>query len=216
MRVVSINLGGRQRLEHRSFRGETGIFKVPVGGVVPIGTLGIEADTVVNRKHHGGPDQAVYLYRSEDYAWWSETLGEPIEPGTFGDNLTLEGLPEPGASIGSRLDFGTVELEITAPRIPCNTLAARMRDPGFVKRFIAAERPGLYCRVLRPGSLTAGSTFRLIPYAGDPVSTLEIFRARYRRLTRAELQRFLAAPIDIRTRTDYQRQLAGRDPAAPA
>ena len=65
-------------------------------------------------------------------------------------------------------------LEITAPRIPCNTLAARMGDPGFVKRFLAAERPGLYCRVIRPGILQIGTQFNVTPYSGDPVSTLDI------------------------------------------
>lgn len=215
MHVVSINRGQRERLDHRSFSGVTGIFKRPVQGPVQIGPPGLEADAVVNAKHHGGPDQAVYVYRQEDYDWWSAELGRQVEPGTFGDNLTLAGLPDAGAVIGSRLDFGSVVLEITAPRIPCNTLAARMGDPGFVKRFLAAERPGLYCRVIRPGTLQIGAQFTVTPYSGDPVSTLDIFRARYRRVTGAELRRFLAAPIDERTRIGYERDLAGRDPARP-
>lgn len=217
MHVVSINLGRRERLEHRSFRGVTGIFKRPVPGPVAIGILGLEADAVINKRHHGGPDQAVYIYRQEDYDWWSRELGRHVEPGAFGDNLTVAGLPEPGAVIGSRLAFDTVTLEITAPRIPCNTLAARMDDPAFVKRFVAAERPGFYCRVVRPGTLQAGDRFTLQPFedaaAEAGVTTLDIFRARYRRLTRTELRRFLAAPIDERTRIAYQRELSGRDPA---
>lgn len=215
MHVVAVNVGSRERLSHRSFDGDTGIFKRPVTGAVAIGPLGLLHDAVVNAKHHGGPDQAVYVYRQEDYAWWSQELGRPVEPGTFGDNLTVAGLPEPNVVIGSRLDFGTVILEVTAPRIPCSILAARMDDPGFVKRFVAAERPGLYCRVIQPGLLEAGAAFTLRPFAGDPVSTLEIFRGRYRRLSQAELQRFLAAPIDERTRRDYQRDLSARDPAQP-
>lgn len=215
MHVVAINVGTRERLSHRSFRGDTGIFKRPVTGPVAIGPLGLAHDAVINAKHHGGPDQAVYLYRQEDYAWWAEELGRPVEPGTFGDNLTVAGLPEPNVVIGSRLDFGSVVLEVTAPRIPCNTLAARMDDPGFVKRFVVAERPGLYCRVIRPGPLETGAAFTVIPFAGDRVSTLDVFRARYRRLSKVELQRFLAAPIDERTRRDYLRDLSARDPAHP-
>ena len=208
---MSVNRGSRARLDHRSFSGVTGIRKQPVEGPVYVRALGLEDDAVVNRKHHGGPDQAVYLYRQEDYDWWSAALDRPLHGGAFGDNLTISGLPAPGAIIGSRLDFGTVELEITAPRIPCNTLAAHMDDPGFVKRFMAAERPGFYCRVIRPGTLQAGAAFTFTAYAGDPVSTLDIFRARHRRLTPAELRRFLAAPIDARTRRDYQRDLSSRD-----
>jgi hypothetical protein len=66
--------------------------------------------------------------------------------------------------------------------------------------------------VIRPGALQAGAEFTFTPYGGDPVSTLDIFRARYRRRTTAELRRFLAAPIDARTREDYQRDLSSRDP----
>jgi MOSC domain-containing protein YiiM len=83
----------------------------------------------------------------------------------------------------------------------------------FVSRFVEAERPGLYCRVIRPGLLQTGDEFTLLPYAGDTISTLDLYRARYRRLRRAEIVQFLAAPIDIRTRRDLQRDLAGRDPA---
>jgi MOSC domain-containing protein YiiM/predicted kinase len=210
MHVVSINRGRAEHLRHRSYDGVTGIFKQPVGGAVAIGSLGLEADAVMDRKHHGGPDQAVYLYRQEDYDWWSAELGRTIAPGTFGDNLTIAGLPGPGAIIGSRLDFGEVVLEVTAPRIPCNTLAARMDDPTFAKRFMAADRPGIYCRVIRPGVLAAGARVTVAPFTGDPVSTLDIFRARYRRPEIVELQRFLAAPFDERTRAKYAAELADR------
>jgi MOSC domain-containing protein YiiM/uridine kinase len=210
MHVVSINRGRGEHLRHRSFDGVTGIFKQPVEGPVAIGTLGVEADAIMDQKHHGGPDQAVYLYRQEDYDWWSAELGRPIAPGTFGDNLTVAGLPGPGALIGSRFDFGDVVLEVTAPRIPCNTLAARMDDPTFAKRFMAADRPGIYCRVIRPGTLVAGATFTVTPFAGESVSTLDIFRARYRRPDNAELQRFLTAPLDERTRAKYEAELASR------
>ena len=100
------------------------------------------------QKHHGGPDQAVYVYLSEDYDWWSKTLGRPIAPGTFGDNITISGLTSADLAIGDRLIAGDVVIEVTTPRIPCNTLAARMGDPGFVKAYRDAGRPGAYCRVI--------------------------------------------------------------------
>jgi MOSC domain-containing protein YiiM len=94
-----------------------------------------------------------------------------------------------------------------------------MDDPGFVKHFVAAERPGFYCRVIQPGVLLAGDRFTLQRPPDAPadagITTLDIFRARYRRLTGTELRRFLAAPIDERTRSAYQRELSGRDPANP-
>jgi MOSC domain-containing protein YiiM len=194
-------------LEGKSFSGETGIFKIPVIGPVAVGELGLAGDAVLNEKHHGGPDQAVYLYRQEDYEWWSSELGATVEPGTFGENLTVTGLPEPGLIVGSRMSFETVVLEVTAPRIPCNTLAQRMDDPRFAKHFMRAERPGIYCRVIHGGLVEAGDSFTLTQGDADGVSTLDMFRAASRKLSPEDLNRFLAAPIDIRSRRDYTAQL---------
>ncbi|MGD8417378.1 MAG: MOSC domain-containing protein, partial [Pseudomonadales bacterium] len=140
MLVTSINIGRPRSLNGKSFRGETGIFKEPVATPVRLDVLGIDGDAVLNERHHGGPDQAVYLYRQEDYDWWSETLQRPIAPGTFGENLTVSGLPSPDLPIGARLEFDQVLLEVTAPRIPCNTLAERMGDARFARAFVRAER----------------------------------------------------------------------------
>lgn len=210
MQIESINVGVRERLSHASFRGVTGIRKRPVTGPVRVGLLGLEDDAVVNTRHHGGPDQAVYLYRSEDYAWWSDALGSAVPYGQFGDNCTLTGLPEANLDIGTRLDFGAVVLEVTAPRIPCNTLAACMGDASFVRRFVDAERPGLYCRVINPGVISAGLAFTLQPAPEHTVSTLDLYRARYHRPTIDELRRYLRAPIDARSRATFERDLAAR------
>lgn len=210
MQVVSVNRGRAQALRGRSFNGTTGIFKQPVAEAVPVEPLGLAGDAVCNQRHHGGPDQAVYLYREEDYRFWSDELGREVTPGTFGDNLTVRGLPTPGLVIGSRVRLPDLLLEVTAPRIPCNTLAERMQDPAFVKAFLAAERPGIYLRVIEPGSVAAGQTFELEPFAGEQVSTIELFRASQRKLDAAALRRFLSVPIDIRTRTKFEAQLSKR------
>ena len=208
MEIVSINVGSRRRLEGRSFNGDTGIFKRPVAGPVRVGELGLEADVIVDTRHHGGPDQAVYVYRQEDYDWWSNELDRPLPPGTFGENLTVSGLPSPGAAIGSRLLFDTVVLEATAPRIPCNTLATRMNDITFVKHFMQAERPGIYCRVVQEGDLRVGESFEVEVYTGEPVTTVEVFRAWHRKLGIDEIRRFLAVPIDLRSRAYLEEKLA--------
>ncbi len=207
MEVASVNIGSRRSLSGRSFRGTTGIFKEPVAEPVTVSPLGLELDAVCNTRHHGGPDQAVYLYREEDYAWWSEQFGRSIGPGTFGDNLTLRGLPEPNLVIGSRLRLPDVLLEVSAPRIPCNTLAQRMEDAAFVKAFVEAERPGIYCRVIESGSVRVGDGFSFEPYAGEQVSTLDLFRANYRKLSFDDLRRYLSVPIDVRTRSKFEAKL---------
>ena len=140
---------------------------------------GLADDTIVDTRNHGGPDQAVYIYGGTDYAWWSVELGRELAPGMFGENLTISDLESAPLAIGDRLHSGGVILEVTAPRIPCWKLAQRMGDPGFVKRFRAAERPGAYCRVVRVGSIRAGEPVTLVPYAGERVTVAEIFRDYY-------------------------------------
>jgi len=173
-----------------------------------LGTLGLEGDAVLNERHHGGPDQAVYVYRQEDYDWWSARLGTTLAPGTFGENLTVSGLPGPDLAIGTRLVFDEVVLEVTAPRIPCNTLAERMGDAKFAKAFVRAERPGCYCRVRTPGALHADGQFSLDDGAASDVTVLALFRAAGRTLEREELEWLLAAPIDVRTRRKFEARLS--------
>jgi MOSC domain-containing protein YiiM len=208
MRLMSINVGRRERLQGRHFDGYTGIHKRPVAGPVRVDDSGVDGDAVIDTRHHGGPDQAVYAYRQEDYDWWADELGQRLEPGTFGENLTVAGLPEPGLAIGGRLNFSQVILEVTAPRIPCNTLAQRMGDAGFVKRFMQAQRPGVYLRVIRAGELVAGETFMVTPFDGPQVSTVDVFRVWHKTLDETELRRFLSVPIDLRSRAYLEGKLA--------
>lgn len=159
VRLDAVNVGTLERL-HPEHRTRTGIHKRPVGGAVLCDANGLLGDAVGNRKHHGGPDQAVYLYSVSDYAWWEQQLGHACPPGLFGENLTIaDWWPSP--RVGDRIRFGDVVLELTAPRIPCATLAARLGDPSFVKRFAAAGRSGAYARVLQGGTLEAGQEGRL-------------------------------------------------------
>ncbi|MEZ5558152.1 MAG: MOSC domain-containing protein [Pseudomonadales bacterium] len=207
LQILSVNVGRKRRLDGKGFSGDTGILKMPSQTPVAVGELGLEGDAIVHTRDHGGPDQAVYMYRSEDYDWWSDTLGEAVPHGAFGDNLTVAEMPSADAAVGTRLRFETVELEVTAPRIPCNILAARMGDPKFLKRFIEAERPGFYCRVIRPGTLRAGASGSLSEPGTDAVTILDMFRASYHRLGREELERLLAAPIDERSRARFEAEL---------
>jgi MOSC domain-containing protein YiiM len=208
MQLISVNLGQKQSIENAKKMGMTGIYKQPVLTPVQITINGLSEDAICDTQNHGGPDQAVYIYGQPEYLWWSNELGHELLPGTFGENLTISGLESASYSIGDRLQVGGVTLEVTAPRIPCETLAARMDDPGFVKRFRAAERPGLYCRVIRAGWVHAGDSVRLERYPRETVSILEMFRDFYEPPhSEPVLRRYLAAPIAIRARRDKQEQL---------
>ncbi len=207
--IVSVNLSTKGTAFLNGDEHRTGILKSAVEGRVPLFELGLQGDVVVNTKHHGGFDQAVYLYTAEDYLWWSNELATPLAPGTFGENLTLAGYESADFCVGDRLKLPHAVLEVTAARMPCKTLAARMGDLGFVKRFRYAERPGVYCRVIEPGSVAAGDAVRLDPYQGSRIEIGELFRLYYvAQPKRVDIERLLEAPLADRTRQLYEQKLA--------
>ncbi|MBI3941582.1 MAG: MOSC domain-containing protein [Chloroflexi bacterium] len=209
MYLLSVNAGEARPLPNVKAVGRTGIYKLPVSGRVQITANGLAGDAICDTENHGGVDQAIYIYGTLDYAWWSGELGRELAPGTFGENLAVSGLESAHLSIGDRLHIGSVILEVTAPRVPCATLAARMGDPTFVKHFRAAERPGVYCRVIQAGWVQSGDQVTLAPYHGERLPAIEIFRDFYNpRLSAATLRRHLAAPIAIRDRVEKEERLA--------
>lgn len=205
MKLLSINIGSERGQQRNNYIETTGIYKLPVNGPVEIKSLGIAGDAICDKKNHGGPDQAIYVYGAADYAWWTQELGKEILPGTFGENLTIGELESARFNVGDYLRIGEAILQVTAPRIPCGTFAARMGDPQWVKKFRAAERPGLYCRVIKEGMVNAGIEVIIEKYTGATISILEMFREHYvKDKSQESLRRHLDAPIDIRTRRDME------------
>ncbi|HEX2620662.1 MAG TPA: MOSC domain-containing protein [Phototrophicaceae bacterium] len=211
MHLLSVNVGQEQAIQFAKASGKTGIYKQPSQEPVSITRDGLAGDVICDTENHGGEDQAVYVYSSLDYAWWSAALGRELVPGTFGENLTIADLETEPIQIGDRLQVGAVLLEVTSPRIPCVTLATRMGDPAFVKRFKEAERPGLYCRVIEPGMVKVGDPVSLVAYQGTTLPALELFRRFFEGTGDTDevfLRRALAAPVAIRDRVEKEAQLA--------
>lgn len=207
MRLEAVNLGRRETITLGRRVVDTGIDKRPVERA-SIGPLGLSGDVVADQEHHGGPDQAVYLYGQADYEWWEAELGRPLAPGTFGENLTISELDASKRRPGDRFRIGPVLVELTSPRIPCSVFAHRMSEPRWVKRFAAAGRPGSYARVLEPGEIAVGDPVELSPRA-EGQSLLEHFRLHYDKAAPATaLERALAAPVSIRERAGLEARLA--------
>jgi MOSC domain-containing protein YiiM len=182
-RIVSVNLAV-PRPDPANTRARTGIDKRPTSDPVPVvapGAKGMGAlvgDTVASERHHGGPDQALYAYAREDMDEWAAELGRPLSGGMFGENLTTAGLDVTGALIGERWRVGPeVELEVSGPRIPCDTFAGWMGEPRWVKRFTARAKPGAYLRVVTPGQLRAGDPVGVVYRPGHEVTIGLTFRA---------------------------------------
>ena len=208
MILISVNRSGPKPIESAKQLSHTGIFKEAVEEAVYISDLGLDGDVQVDTENHGGVDQAVYLYSQEDYEWFAEKHTINVKPGLFGENLTLSSFGTDTLYVGDRFQIGEVLLELTDPRIPCVTFAARMKDLQFVKKFKQAERPGVYARVLQRGYVQKGDEVTYLRAQSD-VTMLESFRFFFKKSpSKEEIKRQLSAPVSIRARTAYEKMLA--------
>ncbi|MEH1031136.1 MOSC domain-containing protein [Micromonospora profundi] len=184
--IVSVNLAVPEPNPAKGV-GVTGINKQPVGHAVTVRApgpkttglhSGLVGDRIFDVEHHGGDDQAVYAYALEDYGWWQARLGRRLPNGLFGENLTTEGVDVNGAVIGERWRVGALlVLQPTFGRIPCATFQHKMGEPGWVKTFARASRPGAYLRVLEPGEVRAGDPVTVEDRPSHGVSIAMAFRA---------------------------------------
>ncbi|GAA4582150.1 MOSC domain-containing protein [Planotetraspora phitsanulokensis] len=177
MRILSVNLGRAVAAEWAGRLRRTAIDKRPAEGRVAVHANGLAGDERADLVNHGHPDQAVYAYAREDHDWWQAELGRDRRDGSFGENLTTSGADVTEALIGERWRIGTAVLEVTAPRIPCVTFRGWMGEPGWVRRFTLAARPGAYCRVVEQGELGAGDEIEVLDRPRDGVTIREAFAA---------------------------------------
>jgi MOSC domain-containing protein YiiM len=175
--VESVNVGAPRAVELDGRSVRTAIWKRPVEGRVALRGVNLAGDDQADRTVHGGPDKAVYAYGAEDTEWWEAELGAPLGPGAFGENLTVRGVPVSEAVIGERWAVGSTLLEVAQPRLPCFKLGLRMGDPGFLKRFAAARRPGAYLRVIREGDIAASDAIEVVHRPAHGVTSALVSRA---------------------------------------
>ncbi|MEL6307559.1 MAG: MOSC domain-containing protein [Chloroflexota bacterium] len=207
MQIVSVNIGKAQKIDAKS--GESGIFKKPQDTSVFVSELGLQDDVIVDTENHGGVDQAVYLYTVPDYVWWSAQLERDLLYGTFGENLTISELESAKLCVGDTLTIDDIILQVTAPRVPCVTLATRMNDPQFVKKFIAGRRYGAYCRVLQTGQVASGLSVTHTPFDGERVTINEFADVFYaRKHEREQLERLLSTPVPQKVISRFETLLA--------
>ena len=174
---------------------QSGIDKRSVAGEVPVGAEGLEGDTQVDRRFHGGVDRAIYAYAQTDADHWIGALRREVPPGLLGENLRIDGLDVSGARIGERwrTSRGLV-LQVTAPRMPCRTLQGFLDVADMMARFNAAGRPGAYLRVIEVGTVAAGDTLRVERDAAAAAapSVAEVMAWRRGSTTSEQLRRLAA------------------------
>ena len=177
-RLLSVNVAVRKSLRSRGREVETGIFKEPVHGRVALTRLTLAGDVQVDKRYHGGPDQAVYLYPSEHYAHFRKDRPQ-ISAGFFGENFTTEGLDESTVRVGDVFRVGGAVIQITKPRAPCFKMGLKAGSAPFVGELLESRRLGFYARVLEEGHVGEGDAIERT--ATDPLapSLAEEIEARY-------------------------------------
>jgi len=212
-----VNIGRPRPNPYKSAK-DTGIGKQPVASPVqvrdpgprPTGLgSGLVGDFIGDGQHHGGTHQALYAFQREDLDRWGRRLDRTLPSGFFGENLTTSGIDVNDARIGERWRIGPdVELQVTAPRIPCSTFRGWVGEQGWVKMFTAEARPGAYLRVVTPGWISTGDPIEVTHRPDHDVTVSMVFRAET--TERDLLPRLLAAGDHLHpsTRTAVDKHLA--------
>ncbi|OBR64400.1 cytoplasmic protein [Paenibacillus oryzae] len=151
--VLSLNIGLPAQMPFKGKEVSTGIFKKPVQGPLFLSRLNFEGDGQADTVHHGGADKAVCVYPYEHYAYWERELDIKLEPGAFGENVTLDGLREDDVHIGDIFSLGEAVVQISQPRQPCFKLALRYGVPEMPVKVQETGYTGFYFRVLKEGKV---------------------------------------------------------------
>ena len=174
-RLVSVNVGLPRDVEWKGRTVHTGIWKDPVPGRRHAKRLNLDGDGQGDLAGHGGEQRAVLVYQLESYRHWQEQLNrDHFVHGQFGENFTVEGLPDDAVCIGDRYQIGSARFEITQPRVTCYRVGIRMNEPRMPALLTSSGRPGFYFRVLREGDVAAGDEIVKIGEATERMTVAEI------------------------------------------
>jgi MOSC domain-containing protein YiiM len=194
--LISLNVARPRLALYQGTSINTGIFKLPVPGLVPLRRLNLDGDRQADLSVHGGPYKAVYAYPSEHYAFWRQELGDiDLAWGMFGENFTTKGLNETDLHIGDRLKIGTAVVMVRQPRMPCYKLAAKFQRDDMLTRFLASHRSGLYFSVEEEGVVAAGNSFEFVSREPRGITIAEMNRLLVdEKYNRALLEKAIATP----------------------
>jgi ferredoxin-NADP reductase/MOSC domain-containing protein YiiM len=155
--LVSVNVGKPKDVPWQGKTVYTGVWKSPVDGPRMVRRLNIDGDGQGDLHGHGGEIRAVLVYQLESYRYWHKELGrDDLEAGCFGENFTVDGLPDNEVCIGDRYRIGEAEFEVTQPRVTCYRVGLRLGEPAMASLLVAHHRPGFYLRVIKEGHVQAG------------------------------------------------------------
>src|SRR3954469_5704738 len=174
-RLLSVNAGLPRDIEWKGRTVHTGIWKNPVRGRCRVGRLNVDGDGQGDLRGHGGEHRAVFVYQIESYRYWQDQLQRSdFVYGQFGENFTIEGLPDDEVCIGDRYQIGGAVFEVTQPRVTCYRVGIRMNEPRMPALLTSSGRPGFYFRVLTEGDVGAGDAVVKVGEAKERMTVAEI------------------------------------------
>jgi ferredoxin-NADP reductase/MOSC domain-containing protein YiiM len=155
--LLSVNVGMPKDVRWHGKTVYTGVWKAPVAGPQMVRRLDIDGDGQGDTKGHGGEQRAVLVYQIQSYQHWQRHFGrDDLTYGQFGENLTVDGLPDDEVCIGDRYRIGEAEFEVTQPRVTCYRVGMRFGEPELPALLVSHHRPGFYMRVIAEGHIQAG------------------------------------------------------------
>jgi MOSC domain-containing protein YiiM len=177
MKIISVNVGLPIKVNFGKEIVTTAIFKNPIKHRIKLNKLNLEGDKQADLTVHGGIDKAVYSYPAEHYEFWKKEIKDfEYSWGTFGENLTTEGLLEDLVNIGDQFQIGSAKVVATQPRMPCYKLAVRFGRMDIIRRFMASERSGIYFKVAQEGEIGVEDKIELIKSDENKVTIRDIVR----------------------------------------
>ncbi|WP_446741968.1 MOSC domain-containing protein [Silvibacterium acidisoli] len=183
--IASINIGKIREFPLAGNIVRTAFFKDPVNRKIEAGPLGLSGDEQADPTVHGGWDKAVYAYPGEHYPSWERTLGKDrLSWGSFGENLTIQGLTEEQVYIGDTFAIGDALLQVTQPRSPCYKLQIRFDRPDAVALFVREGHPGWYFSVLKSGSISPGDLVSLTDRKQEAITIADVWALSFKRQAR--------------------------------
>src|ERR1700704_2441176 len=170
-----MNVGLPRDIEWKGRAVHTAIWKEPVRGRCRVGRLNLDGDGQGDLAGHGGEQRAVFVYQIESYRYWQEQLKRTdFVHGQFGENFTVEGLPDDTVSIGDRSQIGNAVFEVTQPRVTCYRVGIRMNEPRMPALLTSSGRPGFYFRVVQEGEVGTGDEIVKVGEANERMTVAEI------------------------------------------
>lgn len=208
MKIISTNIATPQFVTINGEKQKTGIFKKPTNQPIYLDKEEVKGDEISNRQVHGGEFKACYLFSADHYPYWKILYPHlNWHYGMLGENLTVEDLDETQLCVGDIYKVGAAFIQVTQPREPCTTFAAKMGSTNILEQFVNHGKPGTYVRVLEPGNVTVSDTIELVEKAKDSISIADFFKIIFEREKNQEhLKRIVESEaIPLRKRTQLAR-----------